>query len=195
MALAVPILWLKSRKRIEVIKTQHGLDDAPIPEPVRYVSSANSPAVIERLQALSPAVVVVNGTRILKPEVLRATPAPFINMHAGVTPAYRGVHGGYWALAAGEPELVGTTIHFVDEGIDTGQIVQQVTFTPTDADNFASYPYLHIGLGLPALLDAVQTVLNDERPAFCASKTTRSQLWYHPTLWSYLKVGCCRNVW
>jgi methionyl-tRNA formyltransferase len=195
LMLAVPILRFKGRQRIAEIKALHGLDDSVIPEPVLRVSSANSSDVIERLRALSPSVVVVNGTRILRPEVLRATAAPFVNMHAGVTPAYRGVHGGYWALAEGRPELVGTTIHLVDEGIDTGAIVKQVIFAPTEADNFTTYPYLHIAMGLPALFDAVQAILSQQRPALCIPKTNRSRLWYHPTLWSYLKVGCRQNVW
>jgi hypothetical protein len=195
MMLAVPILRFQGRNRVEAIKALYGLDDSLIPEPVLRVPSANSPVVVERLRALSPSVVVVNGTRILRPEILRATGAPFINMHAGVTPAYRGVHGGYWALADGRPELVGTTIHLVDDGIDTGDIVEQVTFAPTEADNFATYPYLHIAMGLPALLDAVQAILSHQRPALCVPKTKSSRLWYHPTLWSYLKVGCRQNVW
>ncbi|MEX2140288.1 MAG: formyl transferase [Pirellulales bacterium] len=195
MMLAVPLLRFQGRQRIEAIQALYGLDDSVIPEPVLRVASANSAVVVERLRALSPSVVVVNGTRILKPEILSATGAPFINMHAGVTPAYRGVHGGYWALADGRPELVGTTIHLVDEGIDTGDIVKQVIFTPTAADNFATYPYLHIAMGLPALLDAVQAILSHQRPALCAPQTRISRLWHHPTLWSYLKVGCRQNVW
>jgi hypothetical protein len=195
MMLAVPLLRFQGRQRIAAIKYQYGLDDSVIPEPVLRVPSANSAVVRERLRELSPSAVVINGTRILRPEILRATEAPFINMHAGVTPAYRGVHGGYWALADGRPELVGTTIHLVDEGIDTGDIVTQITFSPTAADNFATYPYLHIAMGLPALLDSVQAILRQQRPALCAPKTKSSRLWYHPTLWSYLKVGCRRNVW
>ena len=41
-------------------------------------------------------------------------------MHAGITPQYRGVHGGYWAVVNNDPEHCGVTIHFVDKGIDTG---------------------------------------------------------------------------
>jgi methionyl-tRNA formyltransferase len=120
---------------------------------------------------------------------------PFINMHAGVTPAYRGVHGGYWALAEGRPDLAGTTIHLVDEGIDTGDVIRQVTFAPSDADNFATYPYLHTAAGLPALLDAVDSILCGDGPARCAPKSQHSRLRYHPTLWSYLATGCRRKVW
>ena len=195
LMLAVPILRFKGHDRIRAIKDLYDLDDSIIPEPVLRVPSANSSAAAERLRELSPTVVVVNGTRILSPSLLRANDAPFINMHAGVTPAYRGVHGGYWALAEGRPDLVGTTIHLVDEGVDTGDIVEQVFFAPTEADNFVTYPYLHIAMGLPALVDTVQRILSDQRPSGSLPRTTDSRLRYHPTLWSYLKVGCRQNVW
>ncbi len=195
MALALPVLRFRGRKRVAAIKSEHGLDDSPIAAAVFRVDSVNCSHVIERLRTLSPAVVVVNGTRILSSQVLGAIEAPFINMHAGVTPAYRGVHGGYWALAEGRPELAGTTIHLVDEGIDTGDVICQLTFTPDKADTFATYPYLHTATGLPALLDAVESALRGEGPATCLPKSQHSRLRYHPTLWNYLKIGLRRNVW
>src|SRR5438093_9923670 len=53
--------------------------------------------------------VVVNGTRIISEAVLTASDAVFINMHAGITPKYRGVHGGYWALYNGDGEAASST--------------------------------------------------------------------------------------
>jgi hypothetical protein len=195
MAVAVPVLRFRSRNRVKAIKAMYGLNDEAIPEPILRVPSANCDVARERLRALSPSVVVVSGTRLLSRETLAATPSPFINMHAGITPAYRGVHGGYWALAEGHPEMVGTTIHLVDDGIDTGGIIEQVNFTPTDDDTFWTYPLLHIAAGLPALLEAVKSTLRGNQPILRESKSNQSQLRYHPTLWSYLKIGCLQNVW
>jgi methionyl-tRNA formyltransferase len=44
-------------------------------------------------------------------------------VHAGITPRYRGTHGGYWVLLNNDPGHCGVTIHLVDPGIDTGSIV------------------------------------------------------------------------
>ena len=68
------------------------------------------------LTSLRPVVVVVNGTRIIAARVLESAGCPVVNLHAGITPRYRGVHGGYWALAERHPEWVGTTVHLVDPG-------------------------------------------------------------------------------
>jgi methionyl-tRNA formyltransferase len=183
---AVPILRAMARKRMEAIRMEYGLDDSPIRVPVHRVSSANSKEARGLLQLLAPSVVVVNGTRILSGETLASTPAPFINMHAGITPAYRGVHGGYWALVEGRPDLVGTTVHRVDEGIDTGTILDQVSFSITSKDSFWTYPYLHTAAGLPLLLRAVNGALKGAIPARSPDSAMQSALRYHPTIWGYI---------
>jgi methionyl-tRNA formyltransferase len=55
---------------------------------------------------------------------LRATAPWFLNVHAGKLPDYRGRNVINWALINGEREL-GITVHVVDEGIDTGDILLQ----------------------------------------------------------------------
>jgi methionyl-tRNA formyltransferase len=129
-------------------------------------------------------VVVVAGTRIIHASVLDAVPATFLNLHAGMTPRYRGVHGGYWALAQGDPEHCGVTVHEVDRGVDTGDVVAQARIAPTERDSFATYPLLQLAAGAPLLVDAVRAALGDRLASRPAEGPSRQ--WYHPTLWSYL---------
>ena len=147
------------------------------------------------LRELGPSVVVVNGTRIIAKSVLGCVNAPFVNIHAGITPQYRGVHGGYWALAEGHPELVGTTVHLVDPGIDTGTVLSRDYFAITPEDSIATYPYLHLAAALPSLEAEVARVRrglslepDDE------TEPGPSQLFTHPTLWGYLWVRWTRRV-
>jgi len=150
-----PWLSLAARERLHEILKESDLDDRPIPDAqLRQVSSVNSPEVTAALQALSPKVVVVNGTRIIARRVLETVPAIFINTHAGITPKYRGAHGGYWALLNGDPGRCGVIVHLVDAGIDTGAIVAQSTIIPTGRDSFVTYPYLQLAAALPLLVDA-----------------------------------------
>ena len=46
-----------------------------------------------------------------------------INIHMGVSPYYRGTDCNFWALYDNNPELVGSTIHFLSKGIDSGKII------------------------------------------------------------------------
>ncbi len=90
-----PMLARRARGRVREILGEHGLDDRDVdPGRVRRVRSVNDPEARELLRRLEPAVVVLNGTRIVSRETLRCVKAPFVNMHAGITPRYRGVHGG-----------------------------------------------------------------------------------------------------
>ena len=184
--LATPILRRRSGRRVEAIRAEFGMDATPIPSHlVQCVPSVNHRSVIEALQAQQPDVVVINGTRIIGKRVLDCVEAPFINTHAGITPAYRGVHGGYWALAEGKPELAGVTVHYLDTGIDTGAVIAQALIHPGPEDNFETYPTLQLAIGLPLLMKAV---LDTQRNGLQTTEplTTTSRLYYHPGLTQYL---------
>jgi methionyl-tRNA formyltransferase len=171
------------------------LDDTPRPPDFR-VESVNSPETIDLLARLQPGVVVVNGTRIISSRVLESINCPVINTHAGLTPRYRGVHGGYWALAEGHPEEVGTTVHLVDNGIDTGRVLARARFDTSPSDSIITYPYLHLAAGLPLLIDSVGTALRgqDLAPIDDESPSVESRLFTHPTLWRYLRLRATRGV-
>jgi methionyl-tRNA formyltransferase len=181
----MPLLMRLSRRRREAILEQaHADPTPPAQDRVIRVSSINGPAAVDALRGLEPRVVVVAGTRIISSAVLEAVPARFLNMHAGMTPRYRGVHGGYWALACRDPEHCGVTVHVVDSGVDTGDIVAQARIDPTSRDNFATYPYLQLVAGLPLLVEAVRSSLSGSLEP--VSPTGPSGQWYHPTALGYL---------
>jgi Formyl transferase len=182
------------RRRIAGIIREAGLDDGRCERSERIrVPSVNSPQCIGHLQRLRPRAVLVVGTRIIARDVLRSVDAPFINYHAGITPKYRGVHGGYWAASEGDLGNFGVTVHLVDEGIDTGDVLYQARLTPTAKDNYSTYPYLQLVAGLPLLQraarDAVAGTLRSEKVDL------PSHLWSHPTLWHYIKTGWRRGAW
>jgi len=157
------------------------------------VTSVNSPETIARLQALRPKVILVVGTRIISRKVLSAVDAPFINYHDGITPKYRGIHGGYWASARGDLANFGATVHLVDPGIDTGDVLYQVRLQPSGDDNYATFSYLQLAAALPLLEraaeDAIAGTLTPQKVDL------PSQLWSHPTLWGYLATGLRRGAW
>lgn len=193
-ALAVPLLARWGRSRVSDIVNEHALDLSPLPPTAIRVSSVNDAEARAALQRARPAVVVVNGTRIIGRETLRAVDAPFLNIHLGITPLYRGSHGGYWALAEGRADLVGATVHVVDEGIDTGDIVEQRTTAVTSRDSLATYPLLQLGTILPALIESVRTVLAGQPIARRRRDDLPSRLRHHPTLWAYLAGRWRRGV-
>jgi folate-dependent phosphoribosylglycinamide formyltransferase PurN len=184
--LVVPVLERSSRARTAEIKRSCGLDDHPLdPADVTRVPSVNSAETHDLLRRLAPDVVVVNGTRLVSSETLSATAATFLNLHAGVTPRYRGVHGGYWALHEGDREGCGVTVHVVSEELDGGPILAQARIDPTRADTFVTYPLLQLAAGLPLLAEAVDRIASGQRPR-SAPALGPSKVWSHPTLRQYL---------
>ena len=181
-----PMLRRRGSRRRAAILGMAPVGVTPAP-PRHRVPSVNDEVTVALLVSLGPTLVVVHGTRIIASRVLESLGCPAVNMHAGITPRYRGVHGGYWALAEGHPEWVGTTVHVVDPGIDTGGILAQATFDVTDEDTIATYPDLHLIHGLAPLGTQVDKVMTGQKlEPVSTGIAPGSGLYYHPTLWGYL---------
>ena len=107
-----------------------------------------------------------------------------INTHVGITPKYRGVHGGYWALVEKNIKCFGTTVHLVDSGIDTGCIIAQKAIQISRRDNFSTYPLLQVIEGLECLDVAIKQA--EEKKITITENTLDSNLFFHPTITKYL---------
>ncbi|MEI6338609.1 MAG: phosphoribosylglycinamide formyltransferase [Verrucomicrobiota bacterium] len=80
---------------------------------------------VNALQAERVELVVLAGfMRIVGPQLLAAFPQRVINIHPSLLPKYRGLRAWEQALLAGET-VTGCTVHYVDEGVDTGAIIAQ----------------------------------------------------------------------
>jgi len=81
--------------------------------------------------------VSMSFNQIFKQEIINLPKLKTINCHAGKLPFYRGRNILNWALINDEKEF-GITVHYIDEGIDTGDIILQRTYPINDEDNYAS---------------------------------------------------------
>lgn len=79
--------------------------------------------------------VSMSFNQIFKTEIINFPKYKTINCHAGMLPFYRGRNILNWVLINDEKEF-GITVHYVDEGIDTGDIILQRSYTITDNDNY-----------------------------------------------------------
>ena len=69
-------------------------------------------------------VVLAGFMRIVGPQLLAAFPRRIINIHPSLLPKHRGLRAWEQALAAGD-SVAGCTVHYVDQGVDTGEIIAQ----------------------------------------------------------------------
>lgn len=89
--------------------------------PIYCVNNHNDSACRELLLEESPDLLVLGGTRIIRPPILEIPPLGTVNAHPGLLPWLRGSASVGWALYKDLPQ--GATAHFVTPGIDLGDII------------------------------------------------------------------------
>jgi len=99
-------------------------------------------------------LISMSFNQILKRDILDIAPLGFINCHAGALPFYRGRNPLNWVLINGETEF-GITVHYIDEGIDTGDIIAQELFNISPEDDYSSLLELAISECAKVLFKAV----------------------------------------
>lgn len=92
--------------------------------------------LLNTLKELNPDLIVLAGyMRILPSKIVRAFENKIINIHPALLPAFRGIHAIKDALSYGV-KWTGVTIHYVDEGVDTGPIIAQIPVPIFAKDTF-----------------------------------------------------------
>ncbi len=79
-------------------------------------------------------IVLAGFMKVLQPQFVQKYRNRIVNIHPSLLPAFPGAHPLRDALAYGV-KVSGATIHFVDEGLDTGPIIAQVSVPVYDSDN------------------------------------------------------------
>ncbi len=92
-------------------------------------------ALVEKLRAHGVTLVILAGfMRILSPYFVHAFPGRILNIHPSLLPSFGGAHAHRDVLAYGV-KVSGCTIHFVDEGMDSGPIILQTAVPVLDGDD------------------------------------------------------------
>lgn len=94
--------------------------------------------IVSQLQKRQVDLIILAGfMRLLSPHFVREFGGRIMNIHPSLLPAFPGLDGVKQALAYGV-KVSGCTVHFVDEGLDTGQIILQEGVTVYDSDTESS---------------------------------------------------------
>ncbi len=91
--------------------------------------------LLQRLKAKGVELIALAGfMRLLSGQFLQAFPGKVMNIHPSLLPAFRGLNAQKQALDYGV-KISGCTVHFVDEGMDTGPIILQAAVPVRDDDD------------------------------------------------------------
>jgi phosphoribosylglycinamide formyltransferase-1 len=117
---------------------QAGIPSAAIDHKAFATRAEFDRALLARLREHGVELVVLAGfMRLLTPEFLRAFPHRVVNIHPALLPAFPGVHVQKKAFDYGV-KVTGCTVHFVDEGTDTGPIIAQTAVPVLEGDDAES---------------------------------------------------------
>lgn len=99
--------------------------------------------ILNKLQELEVEYIILAGfLRILSPMFIQAYENKIINIHPSALPKYKGLHAIEQALENNDTTL-GVTVHFVDEHLDNGQIIEQELFSIEGLDTQNIYKKVH----------------------------------------------------
>jgi len=130
--------------------------------PVYCVSNHNDDICKELLTIDKPDVLVLGGTRIIKPKILEVPRQSTVNSHPGLLPWLRGSASVGWALYKDMPQ--GATAHFVVPGIDTGDIIVSRQLPVYRHDTYESINYQIAILAGELMAEAVTSIAKGEAP-------------------------------
>jgi methionyl-tRNA formyltransferase len=123
-------------------------------------------------------IININSTVILPPEVLALARAAAINMHPGRLPDYAGLHTHQWALRNGEKRFA-ITVHYMEAGIDTGDIILQREFEITPRDIGLTLYHKCMREGIRGISDVLQLILSGQVLPRSPQDLTRYRLFRH----------------
>lgn len=104
--------------------------------PIEIHQDVNSDEFLNRMKGYGVDLFIsMSFNQIFKQKMINLPKLKTINCHAGSLPFYRGRNVLNWVLINDE-ETFGITVHYVDEGIDTGDIILQRAFPITDQDDY-----------------------------------------------------------
>jgi len=129
--------------------------------PVRRITTANSPEFQLLLKELQVDIIINQSQSIIRRELLDIPKIGVINRHNALLPKNRGRLTPFWVSYKGELET-GVSIHFVDEGIDSGDIIVQEKYEVSRRDTFNTLVKKNYLIAPNAMIKALELLESGE---------------------------------
>jgi methionyl-tRNA formyltransferase len=130
--------------------------------PLYSVANHNDDACLELIKADEPDLLILGGTRIIKPHILEIPRLATLNAHPGLLPWLRGSASVGWALYKDLPQ--GASSHFVEPGIDTGDIIISRQLPVYRDDSYESLNYRVALLAGELMAESINAFLENDVP-------------------------------
>jgi methionyl-tRNA formyltransferase len=121
--------------------------------------SVNEPDTVELIRGLGPDIIAVMGTSLIKSAIIGIPRLGVLNIHTGLSPYYRGGRTNFWPFIYGELGRCGVTVHLLDSGIDSGDIIYHAIPEIGEADTYSSINCKMIVEGTGLMIRAIRDLV------------------------------------
>lgn len=152
------IAYIQERFKDNQRGVEKGVDIAQI-----FTTDINEPAVVSFIKLHKPDLICVNGTKLLRQpllELIDSVEFGIINLHTGLSPYARGGNCNLYMLLERKPELVGITVHHIDKGIDSGDIIISCRPRFKPDDNYETIDARCFYIGCEAMVQACEQLFS-----------------------------------
>ena len=115
----------------------------------------NHNKTLKAIQSFNPTKIIIFGTSLLDSKYLKLYPNCIFNLHVGLSQYYRGSSCNFWPIHELRPDLLGATIHYVEKGIDNGEIINQDTIELEENDSEYTLMAKTVILGTKLMIDSI----------------------------------------
>lgn len=134
----------------------------------------NADRVAQLIREIAPDFIVLAGSSVIKAHIFSLAKRCTINIHRSLLPKYAGLQAIFWALYHDEPEI-GATVHTVNEGIDSGDIIVQRVRNIEFDDDIDTLTNWYLNVASSMMIEALDIVSSAEPQLI---KQNRSQRTY-----------------
>ncbi len=126
--------------------------------PYSFIDNHNGTESRLKLSESNADILILYGTKIIHSGVLNIPKIGCLNAHSSLLPKYRGGKSEFWMLYNDEPQYAGVTIHWVNPGLDDGDIFLQTPIKVTNNDNVESLRKKSVPIAGRLFVEAIKKI-------------------------------------
>ena len=115
--------------------------------------------VLQTIAKIQSKVGFIFGAPLLRKELFQLPEYGCVNIHTGLVNHYRGVDSSLWAMYDNRPDLIGTTLHYIDESIDAGNIIDTDVIDVDQYDSLDTLFYKSCQVGFRLLSNNLDDII------------------------------------
>jgi len=163
--------------------------------PTHYTKSYSDVKTLSWIDKLSPDICIVHSPYWVSSAVRALIKTGIvIGGHPGLTPHYRGAHSSFWAVYNGKTEDIGCSVFWLDDGVDTGDLISQKRVEIDPGDSFITLGWKAMKMGAEMQADTILRFDSGVAIPRLKHKSIPENSYYDlPTLKEYLKYTKIQN--